>query len=217
MKAKFQDQHKDATLRISTELRLQAYEFSAAYVEKEYAIRKQKALKKCISNEFPRIKDTILDANIMQLVSESPRSRKDNLESCAQGVLSCLPLEIHVCIGKVKIVDDTNNDTNNLDKYDDSCYQREILEIYQKKSIEPFVGIFCDDGRLPQFFRYPAKTSSGKDLGEDSDIVQSPGDINGILQGRLEKYFTYTQHLIRIPRALAVLQGELNLLFNCSS
>mmetsp|Transcript_29745 Transcript_29745/g.101129 ORF Transcript_29745/g.101129 Transcript_29745/m.101129 type:complete len:82 (-) Transcript_29745:125-370(-) len=33
--------------------------------------------------------------------------------------------------------------------------------------------------------------------------------------GRLAKYSTYKQHLMHIPHALVVAQGELYLLFNC--
>jgi hypothetical protein len=129
------------------------------------------------------------------------------------------------------LTDDNGNSENNLRKntsphlpgpptdlfvgsrLDDEGKESQLFE----KSFEPF-GMFAENGRLPKFFQCPADTDSdtNSDLGVDSDVTQSPNNINGVLYGRFKRYSTYKRHWIHIPRALALLQDELHFFFNCS-
>mmetsp|Transcript_29743 Transcript_29743/g.101122 ORF Transcript_29743/g.101122 Transcript_29743/m.101122 type:complete len:318 (-) Transcript_29743:558-1511(-) len=62
--------------------------------------------------------------------------------------------------------------------------------------------------------KHTACTSVGR-LPRFSTLIDPVHTNISILRGRLAKYSTYKQHLMHIPHALVVAQGELYLLFNC--
>ena len=69
--------------------------------------------------------------------------------------------------------------------------------------------------RLPSFTRLMAIISGDLRKAIGSDLSDAPHIISS-LTGRFHKYSTYKRHILSIPRALLVSQGELYLLFNCA-
>lgn len=182
----------------SSTLRVQAHEFSAGSIERKDSARNMDPLNKTINSWSSKASH--------HEQTQAASTSNCNLEGMDDKLLvgrTSRP----VCFPQV-LGSRAPNQSQDLD----------LLRMEQEKcSFNIFHCNLDEQRRLPVFQVQSDYVNDFDHLRADSDVRQVACDLNGQLCGRYGRRNACRQHWVHVTRALALFQGTVHLLYNCSA